>query len=146
VVNVAFCATTNKLVFEINSVAALLAIAPRFNDLVNVSWSVVGSNERIPVSGVIVTARPRNDETQWLKYDFVSRYFAPWKGINEDPVTGSAHTVLAVYWSKLLGKTTMEAYQASSRGGQLTVELTENNRVLLGGFAVTVVKGTLNPV
>ncbi len=85
--------------------------------------------------GAIVTARGR-------RYDFVSRYFAPYMGVNEDPVTGSAHTVLAPYWGKLLGKSKMRAYQASPRGGELTVEL-RGERVLLTGRCVTVLRGTL---
>lgn len=77
-------------------------------------------------------------------YDFVSRYFAPWIGINEDLVTGSAHTTLALYWSKKLGKREMLAFQASPRGGTLTVRLHPNNdRVYLIGKAVIVSKGEL---
>lgn len=74
--------------------------------------------------------------------DFVSRYFAPWIGINEDPVTGSAHTILGPYWGKRLGKVHMTAHQVSARGGILTVRLAED-RVFIGGKAITVVKGSL---
>jgi PhzF family phenazine biosynthesis protein len=91
---------------------------------------------RVPdIRGVIVTASSE-------RYDFISRYFAPWVGINEDPVTGSAHTVLTPYWSRILGKKEMHAYQASQRGGELTVRLTEN-RVEIIGDAVVVLKGEL---
>ena len=76
------------------------------------------------------------------RYDFVSRYFAPLMGVDEDPVTGSAHTVLAPYWGEVLGKTRMWAYQASERGGALFVELSEG-RVLITGSCVTVVEGSL---
>jgi PhzF family phenazine biosynthesis protein len=76
-------------------------------------------------------------------YDFVSRFFAPWVGINEDPVTGAAHTVLAPYWSNLLSKKKMTAYQASERGGKLMVRLAPDNRVDLIGNAVVVSKGEL---
>jgi len=72
------------------------------------------------------------------------RYFAPWAGINEDPVTGSAHTVLAVYWSeKKDKKRSFKAFQASARGGELLLELTDDGRVRIGGVAVTVLRGTI---
>ncbi len=76
-------------------------------------------------------------------FDFVSRFFAPWVGINEDPVTGAAHTVLAPYWSKILNKMKMKAFQASKRGGKLTVHICPDNRVDLIGSAVIVSKGEL---
>lgn len=82
------------------------------------------------VRGVIVTARAK-------EYDFVSRFFAPAVGIDEDPVTGSAHCCLAPYWSKKTGKTSFKAYQASERGGELFCELS-GERVYISGNAVTV--------
>ena len=75
-------------------------------------------------------------------YDFVSRYFACYAGIDEDPVTGSAHCMLTPYWANVLGKTEMKAYQASKRGGQLQVRLA-GDRVFLAGEAVTVLRGSL---
>lgn len=95
------------------------------------------SLRKIKVRGVIVTSRPSNGE-----YDFVSRYFAPGSGIDEDPVTGSAHCRLAPYWSQRLGKNEFVAYQASPRGGTLRVRL-DGDRVKLGGRAVTVLRGEL---
>ena len=86
--------------------------------------------------GVVITARGRD-------HDFVSRHFAPHMGINEDPVTGSTHTVLAPYWAGILGKTKMFAYQDSNRGGEMLVEVV-GERVLLTGRCVTVLKGTLS--
>jgi predicted PhzF superfamily epimerase YddE/YHI9 len=76
-------------------------------------------------------------------HDFVSRYFAPYMGVDEDPVTGSAHTVLAPYWGAILKKRKMRAYQASKRGGELVVELS-GDRVLLTGKCITIFHGTLN--
>jgi PhzF family phenazine biosynthesis protein len=76
-------------------------------------------------------------------YDFISRFFAPWVGVNEDPVTGSTHTMLAPYWSKILGKKEMLAFQASKRGGTLTVRISEDERVQLIGKAVIVLKGNI---
>jgi PhzF family phenazine biosynthesis protein len=92
---------------------------------------------QIPVRGVIVTSRASNGT-----YDFVSRYFAPGSGIDEDPVTGSAHCRLAPFWSERLGKKEFVAYQASPRGGMLRVRL-DGDRVKLGGRAVTVLRGEL---
>jgi len=91
----------------------------------------------LEVRGVIVTARSSAPE-----FDFVSRFFAPGVGINEDPVTGSAHCCLAPFWGQRLKKVTMKAYQASARGGVVMVELLAK-RVLISGQATTVLKGTL---
>jgi PhzF family phenazine biosynthesis protein len=87
--------------------------------------------------GIIVTARAESKE-----FDFVSRFFAPSVGVDEDPVTGSAHCVLGPFWAKQLGKTEFVAYQASARGGVVKVRLV-GDRVKLGGQAVTVMRGEL---
>lgn len=90
--------------------------------------------------GIIVTGPAPTDSG----FDFASRCFYPKCGINEDPVTGSAHCTLASYWSQKLGKCDFMAYQASARGGILSLHLDEKNqRVLLRGKAVTVMEGTL---
>ena len=75
------------------------------------------------------------------KTDIVSRVFAPGAGIDEDPVTGSAHAVMTPYWAERLGRETMTACQASMRGGRLTCTL-DGDRVILGGDCVTVIEGT----
>lgn len=90
---------------------------------------------RLPCRGVIVSA-------QGNEVDFVSRFFAPQSGIPEDPVTGSAHTTLTVYWSKRLGKQKMQARQLSSRGGMLFCE-DRGERVEIGGSAVTYLQGEI---
>jgi PhzF family phenazine biosynthesis protein len=82
---------------------------------------------RIGRPGAIVTAQSADG-----KYDFVSRYFAPAKGIPEDPVTGAAHCMLAPYWAKRLGKTEFRAFQASRRGGEVSCRLAKNRVELLG--------------
>jgi len=87
--------------------------------------------------GVIVTARGDQPGV-----DFISRFFAPASGVPEDPVTGSAHCALGPYWAAKLGKSTLIGYQASRRGGFVRVEV-KNDRVLLGGKAVTVLRGEL---
>lgn len=91
----------------------------------------------LPVRGVIVTSRADKGE-----YDFISRFFVPGSGIDEDPVTGSAHCCLGPYWQSRLNKDTFQAFQASKRGGTLKVQVIEN-RVHLYGQAVTVLKGEL---
>jgi PhzF family phenazine biosynthesis protein len=86
--------------------------------------------------GIIVTAAGDSG------YDFVSRYFAPWVGIDEDPVTGSAHCALAPYWSSITGKSEMRAHQASARGGDIIVRM-RGDRVDLVGEAVVLASGEL---
>lgn len=86
----------------------------------------------LPAQGVIVTAR--SDDSA---FDFVSRFFAPAAGVNEDPVTGSAHCALGPYWAAKLGRTDLLGFQASARGGVVKVGV-RGERVLLGGQAVTV--------
>ncbi len=93
--------------------------------------------ETLPARGVIVTSR--SDKTS---YDFVSRFFAPRVGINEDPVTGSAHCCLAPYWCRKFASSELVGYQASLRGGVVRVRV-EGNRVYLSGQAVTVLRGEL---
>ncbi|SFI70384.1 PhzF family phenazine biosynthesis protein [Planctomicrobium piriforme] len=87
--------------------------------------------------GVIVTAL--SDDP---KFDFISRFFAPAVGVDEDPVCGSAHCCLAPYWGGVLGKSSLMAYQASARGGGLRLKVA-GDRVKLGGQAVTVWQGEL---
>ncbi len=111
---------------EIADEDSLRALSPDFARL-----------KSIPTRGVVVTARAQAGE-----YDFVSRFFAPAVGVNEDPVTGSAHCALAPYWAERLGKTTLLAYQASVRGGWLRVT-PRNGRVLLEGQAVTIFEARL---
>ncbi len=146
-----FPAVTEEPVSLLPSIALALGITAKYAGLNKFDYLVEVESEKIvrelkpnfallamlPCRGVIVTAKSDSPE-----YDFVSRFFAPACGIDEDPVTGSAHCCLAPYWSKKLGKTEFMAYQASSRGGVLKLTL-QGDRVLLGGQAVTVLKGEL---
>jgi PhzF family phenazine biosynthesis protein len=111
---------------EVESEAVLRGLAPDFRLL-----------KQVPVRGVIVTSRSADP-----RFDFVSRFFAPASGIDEDPVTGSAHCCLGDFWRRRLGKSTFVAYQASARGGVVRVRVTED-RAFLGGKAVTVARGEL---
>jgi PhzF family phenazine biosynthesis protein len=111
---------------EVESEETLRALAPDHSTL-----------RKLPVRGIIVTARGMRGG-----FDFVSRFFAPGSGIDEDPVTGSSHTALAPYWAGQLSKSEMIGYQASARGGVVKVRV-EGDRVMLGGQAVTVMTGEL---
>ena len=113
-------------IVEVESENVLRKISPDYDLL-----------SKLETRGVIVTS---NSESK--SFDFVSRFFAPRAGIPEDPVTGSAHCCLAPYWSGKLNKKSMTGFQASERGGTVHVELKEN-RVLLGGEAVTLSSGKL---
>ena len=102
-----------------------------------------GSLAQLPIRGLIATAAGCPDGVHGMDpVDFSSRFFAPAVGINEDPVTGSAHCALACYWGERLGKTRLRGYQASARGGYVGVEW-DGDRVRLQGQAVTVVAGQL---
>lgn len=92
---------------------------------------------QVECRGVAVTCRSSTRE-----YDFISRFFAPSSGVPEDPVTGSAHCCLGPFWSARLGKTELVTYQASARGGVVKVSIV-GDRVLLGGQAVTVMRGEI---
>jgi PhzF family phenazine biosynthesis protein len=112
---------------EIDSEESIRRINPDFSLLAT-----------IPMRGVIVTSPSSSTE-----YDFVSRFFAPQVGVNEDPVTGSAHCCLGPYWGARLGKHETVGYQVSSRGGIVRVRM-DKDRVYLGGQAVTVLRGELS--
>lgn len=92
--------------------------------------------EKMEVRGIIITAKGSD-------CDFVSRYFAPSMGIYEDPVTGSAHTLLTPFWGKRLGKSSLEARQVSKRGGNIMCKQ-KRDRVEIGGAAVTYLTGDIN--
>ena len=111
---------------EVESEQAIREAKPDFQNL---------SESEIPE--VMITAMSDNPA-----FDFVSRFFAPRLGIDEDPVTGSAHCLLAPYWSEKLGKKSFKAYQASSRGGILHVEL-RGERVLISGSAQIILSADL---
>ncbi len=121
---------SRSLLLRLADAATVRALRPDFSALVNAP-GMAGYR------GLMVTAA--GDPP----YDFTSRYFGPWVGINEDPVTGSAHTLLTPYWAERLGKSEMRAYQASARGGELTVRLAGADRVELVGQAVVVLQGAL---
>jgi PhzF family phenazine biosynthesis protein len=125
-------ATTHKLLLHLADRKLVTDLSPDFQAL-------LAAETKAAYRGLIVTAAGANNGD----YDFLSRFFAPWLGINEDPVTGSAHTVLAPYWAEQLGKSEFRAFQASARGGELGVRLLGGGRVELLGHAVLVFEGYL---
>lgn len=110
-------------IIEVSSEKEVRALEPDFTLL-----------KKVPTRGVIVTSVSDSPD-----YDFISRFFGPATGVNEDPATGSAHCCLGPYWEKKLGKKEFKAYQASPRVGEIYVR-TDNDRVVLGGNAVTVLR------
>jgi len=126
----AYGSSTNDLLLHLVDVQHLCNLRPDFSAL-------LACEGMASYRGLLVTA------TGEPPYDFVSRFFAPWVGINEDPVTGSSHTLLTPYWAARLGKMAMLAYQASARGGEVGVRLAGDDRVELIGSAVVVFKGAL---
>jgi PhzF family phenazine biosynthesis protein len=120
------CRSAFDYLIEVDSESSLRAMKPHFSKLAE-----------LPVRGVIVTSRSGQRQ-----FDFVSRFFAPASGVNEDPVTGSSHCTLGPFWQERFNKSVFTAYQASARGGVVSVRVA-GDRVFLGGNAVTVLRGTL---
>ena len=114
------------MLVELDSEAVVRGLRPDFTRL-----------KRFAVRGIIATSRASTPG-----YDFVSRFFAPAAGVDEDPVTGSAHCCLGPFWADRFDRTEFVAYQASDRGGVVRVSV-RGDRVLLGGQAVTVLRGEL---
>ena len=129
-VTTAQSAGRNRLdyLIELEGEGAVRALTPDFKRLAGACG---------PARGVIVTGLSEHPE-----HDFVSRYFAPGAGIDEDPVTGSAHCCLGPFWAQRLGKKKLSGYQASARGGTVAVRVADR-RVFLGGRAITVARGEL---
>jgi len=115
---------TKKLVVHLKNHGEVLKLNPNFE--------LMRQLDVLGIKGLGVTASIGED------YDFISRYFNPWAGIDEDSVTGSVHTLLASYWSEILGKNVLNAYQASKRGGEMLLKLREDRRLeIIGDFIIT---------
>lgn len=127
-VNTAYSPKNKIIILEISDAKLLSNLSPNFNALLS-------SHDAI--NGVLVTA-PSNDK----EYDYHYRYFWPWAGTNEDPVTGGVQTFLAKYWAEKLGKKIMKAFQSSSRTGYMDIEL-QAGKVLLISQAVIILEGNL---
>lgn len=128
VLHASYNANYKIIILEINDPRKLADLRPDFNALIRSYQNI---------DGVLVTAPSHNKE-----YDFHYRYFWPWSGTNEDPVTGGVQTFLARYWSKRLNKMKMKAFQSSGRTGYMTVELLDN-KVFIYGNARIVLEGNL---
>lgn len=124
IINCAYEPKTKKLLVEISSIEKLENILFDFNKLIGMIFPY-------PVRGLIITAK--GDEN----YDFYSRYFAPWEGVSEDYVTGSAHTVLYPYWKEKLGKEEMAAKQLSKRSGVLYLSQKKDKLSILAEAKIT---------
>jgi PhzF family phenazine biosynthesis protein len=124
-----FNAELQTLFIELDDAAVLRSVQPDFKALTASSSEIIE---------VVITSR--SDDPQ---YDYLLRSFCPWIGINEDPVTGSVHSVLAGYWKQRLRKSRLTAWQASERGGELYVTAFDT-RVELGGKTVIVMQGLLH--
>jgi len=127
-VYVGFNTETNILMLEIESSETLAQLKPDIAALIKSHDSI---------HAVSITAAGHNE------FDFHSRLFWPWAGGEEDPVTGATHTFLAKYWSEKLGKSVMQSFQASKRTGQMEVEITNDNTLLIRGDAVLILDGEL---
>ncbi|WP_394750557.1 PhzF family phenazine biosynthesis protein [Spongiimicrobium salis] len=121
---------TKILLLEISDNQVLRNMTPNFEALVR-------SHDAL--NGVLVTTKSDQKE-----YDFESRYFWPWSGTPEDPVTGATHTFLAPYWAKRLHKSKMKSFQCSERTGFMDVELKDDTTLIISGTAKIVLEGTLN--
>ncbi len=127
--NAVYNEETRILLLEIDDTKLLASLSPDFAAL-------LASHDSI--NGVLVTARSSADG-----FDFHSRYFWPWSGTEEDPVTGGTHTFLAKYWSIRLGRTKLESFQSSKRTGSMSLELA-GDQLMIRGEAVIVFDGRLH--
>jgi len=128
IVDAALSREAGNIILRLHDEEDLRSIHPNFEELRDMSLEGAG--------GVILTQRG------WAPYDFLLRYFSPWYGINEDPVTGSAHCVLAPFWARILERSSFKAYQASERGGELDVSCGKK-KVHIAGESTTVFSGEL---
>lgn len=124
---------TQILMIEIEDAEQLRDLKPDFRSLRNSCDSIGG----VPLAGVSVTARAQDE------FDFHSRFFWPWSGGEEDPVTGGTHTFLAKYWATKLGKSVLRSFQSSARTGQMEVELRNEDTLLIRGQAVVILDANL---
>ena len=127
--NSVYNAETKILLLEIQSAELLKGLRPDFDKL---------KKSHKEINGVLVTALSTK-----VEFDFESRYFWPWSGTNEDPVTGGTHTFLAKYWGKKLNKTKMNSFQCSERTGFMEVELLSKTSMTIKSKAQIVLKGEL---
>lgn len=129
IINSEYNKETNILLIEIDSSELLKSLSPNFERL---------KQSHNAINGVLITAISQSNN-----FNFESRYFWPWSGTNEDPVTGGTHTFLAKYWSSRLNKKKMNSFQCSERTGFMEIELISENKLLIKSEAQIVLKGEL---
>lgn len=125
-----FAKDLDMLIIEVLDKAALVNIKPDFVKAIQTSDNI---------KELVVTSKSDDKD-----YDFYSRCFCPWIGINEDPVTGASHSVLAKYWSKILGKTEMVAFQTSKRGGFMKLKILNETELEVVSNAKIIFEGIMN--
>ncbi|XP_044483954.1 uncharacterized isomerase BH0283-like [Mangifera indica] len=129
IIDMKITTTSEEIFVVLPSAKSVVELEPQFDDI-----------QKCPGTGIIVSGQAPSESG----FDFYSRFFYPKVGINEDPVSGSAHCALAPYWSRKLGKNDLVAYAASPRSGIMNIHVDEKSqRVLLRGKAVTVMEGSL---
>ncbi len=129
IINSEYNRETHILLIEIEDSIVLSKLSPNYEKL---------KASHNSINGVLITARSQQEE-----FDFESRYFWPWSGTNEDPVTGGTHTFLTKYWSIRLNKRKMKSFQCSERTGYMTVELINEQKMTIESEAQIVFKGEL---
>lgn len=125
-----FCKELDMLIIEVKDKESLLQIRPDFQKALELSTTI---------KEVVITTKSEDTE-----YDFYSRCFCPWIGINEDPVTGASHSVLAKYWGEKLNKQEMAAFQLSKRGGFLNLKIVDEDKLEVYSNAQIVFEGIMN--
>jgi PhzF family phenazine biosynthesis protein len=131
VLDTQYCDSPNKLLVVVDEEHVVRGLAPDFLRLREVS-------RKYNACSVVVTCRSASPD-----YDCVSRNFAPIRGVNEDPVTGSSHVILCPYWQERLHRSQLKGFQASPRGGVVIVEAVDDSRVVLKGTALTISRGQM---
>ncbi len=130
ILNAAYNEETKILLLEIEDSGVLRSLSPDYSALIQ-------SHQGI--NGVLVTALSKQKD-----YDFESRYFWPWSGTNEDPVTGGTHTFLAPYWAARLNKSKMRSFQCSERTGSMQLELINDDQLRIKSTARIIFRGELS--
>jgi PhzF family phenazine biosynthesis protein len=128
-VSTGYAKELDMAVIEVADADIVRNLNPNFNTLLN---------DRSRIKELVITAVSDNPE-----YDFISRCFCPWAGVNEDPVTGAAHSVLSGYWKNKLNKNSLSAYQASKRGGSMQINILNEYSIEVIGEAVIILKGEI---
>lgn len=133
--NAVYSAERNLLILEVENLQVLQALKPDFEALRN--------HKELAIKKIAITTKPTETDKLEQKFDFISRCFCPWIGIDEDALSAATHTLLAKYWATENPQTTFRAWQASKRGGEITIALKENQRADLIGTATILFQGEL---